>query len=255
MYQRHAFSLIELSIVLVILGLLVGGILAGKSLIKASELRAVGTEYQRYLAATHAFRDKYFALPGDMTNAEAFWGKENVICPAPTTNYTPKTVTCNGDGNGLIDNYEPFRTWQQLANAGLIEGQYSGIHGSVSGSHLVPGENVPASHLSNGVWSFTGVSGSNFFTGDYGNHFQVGALNASPFLVNAALIFTPEEAWNLDTKLDDGLPVEGRIIGNVSSAKCTTASSATDYTATYNVTNAGTNPGCWLRFTMTKFTH
>lgn len=69
MSQRNAFSLVELSIVLVILGLLVGGILAGQSLIRASELRAVTSEQARIVTAIQAFRDKYFALPGDMRNA------------------------------------------------------------------------------------------------------------------------------------------------------------------------------------------
>ena len=67
-----AFSLVELSIVLVILGLLVGGVLSGQSLIRAAELRSVTTEYSRYTTAISSFRDKYFALPGDMSNATSF---------------------------------------------------------------------------------------------------------------------------------------------------------------------------------------
>ena len=82
---RSGFSLVELSIVLVILGLLTGGILAGQSLIRAAELRSVATESQRYMAALNSFRDKYFALPGDMANATAFWGAQNA---------TP--ATCHG---------------------------------------------------------------------------------------------------------------------------------------------------------------
>ena len=62
---QPGFSLVELSIVLVILGLLTGGILAGQSLIRAAELRSISTDYSRYIAAVQAFRDKYFALPGD----------------------------------------------------------------------------------------------------------------------------------------------------------------------------------------------
>ena len=76
---RYGFSLVELSIVLVILGLLVGGVLTGQSLIRAAELRSVSTEYSRYVASVHTFRDKYFALPGDMTNATQFWGTAAVL--------------------------------------------------------------------------------------------------------------------------------------------------------------------------------
>lgn len=72
--HRQAFSLVELSIVLVILGLLVGGILAGQSLIKASELRKIGADFTRYESAINAFRDKYFFYPGDLPNATQLWG-------------------------------------------------------------------------------------------------------------------------------------------------------------------------------------
>lgn len=67
--MTRGFSLVELSIVLVILGLLTGGILAGQSLIRAAELRSVTTEYGRWVTAMHSFRDKYMAIPGDMRDA------------------------------------------------------------------------------------------------------------------------------------------------------------------------------------------
>jgi prepilin-type N-terminal cleavage/methylation domain-containing protein len=80
--DQSAFSLVELSIVLVILGLLVGGVLMGQSLIRAAELRRVVTDYNKYTTAVQSFRDKYFALPGDMTNAQNFWGVQD---PTPAT--------------------------------------------------------------------------------------------------------------------------------------------------------------------------
>ena len=58
---RQGFSLVELSIVLVILGLLVGGVLSGQSLIRASELRKYTTSADKYKTAILSFRDKYFA--------------------------------------------------------------------------------------------------------------------------------------------------------------------------------------------------
>jgi len=72
--KKTAFSLVELSIVLVILGLLTGGVLTGQNLIRAAELRAVTTEFNAYQTAANTFKDKYFAIPGDMTNATDFWG-------------------------------------------------------------------------------------------------------------------------------------------------------------------------------------
>ncbi len=116
----HAFSLVELSIVLVILGLLVGGILAGQSLIRASELRTVSADVSRYNQAMLAFKDKYFALAGDITNATAFWGTA-ASCPGTYTTPSSDNTTCNGDGNGQVTSIETWRTWQQLTAAGLTQ--------------------------------------------------------------------------------------------------------------------------------------
>ena len=129
-----AFSLVELSIVLVILGLLVGGILSGQSLIRAAELRSFTTEYSKYVAAVNSFKDKYFQLPGDMPNATSFWGAAHATPATCLTTVGTGSQTCNGDGNGSISNAaaasqygEEYTFWQHLANAGLIEGSYTGI--------------------------------------------------------------------------------------------------------------------------------
>lgn len=149
--MRYGFSLVELSIVLVILGLLTGGILAGQSLIRAAELRAIPTEYQRYDAARYSFRDKYMGLPGDISNATRFWGDNNAACAdAAIPNGTPGT--CNGNADGILTaplaasaTGERFQFWTQLALAGLIEGTYTGLAGGSSNHHVVPGTNTPLS--------------------------------------------------------------------------------------------------------------
>ena len=72
MQQQRGFTLIELSIVIVIIGLIAGGILVGKDMIRAAEIRAIATELQHYRAAVKTFEATYDALPGDMTNATEF---------------------------------------------------------------------------------------------------------------------------------------------------------------------------------------
>lgn len=158
-----AFSLVELSIVLVILGLLVGGVLSGQSLIRAAELRSVTSEYSKWHSAAHAFRDKYFALPGDMPNATAFWGALDIDGNGLGSNCRGESsglATCNGDGDGAIcqsgtctsQTYEAMLFWKHLANAGLIEGTYSGSFASgtqticnSSTDQLLAGCNTPKS--------------------------------------------------------------------------------------------------------------
>lgn len=251
--MRQAFSLVELSIVLVILGLLTGGILAGQSLIRASELRAAATEYSRYVAAIGSFRDKYFALPGDMVNATKFWGA--ATCPG--TNASPSTTvaTCDGDGNGAIQTNaananEVFRFWQHLANAGLIEGSYSGVSNSATatGAEARLSWNVPASKLGRAGWSpqYFGTitingSGSGLFEGDYGNLFYFGAVGPGN-LTGDPSILKPEEAWNIDTKLDDGRPGSGRVTTWEVSTGCHDATPSTTVaiggTANYALSNS-----------------
>lgn len=246
------FSLVELSIVLVILGLLVGGILSGQALIRAAELRAVSAEYARYRAAVNTFRDKYFAIPGDMTNAVKFWGAQaggttdgvDAACHALNeTSPATGTVTCNGNGNGQIDlPPERHRFWQQLANAGLVEGTYTGVQ-AVSGwtTSSQPKLNSPASRLGNAGWAVFNApvqDGTGYmYAGTYGNVFTLGFNSVAYETIMAAI--KPEEAWNIDMKMDDGRPGTGvvrpRNPNNGSSGQALCATSTDPAVATYNL--------------------
>ena len=251
MKHTRAFSLVELSIVLVILGLLTGGILAGQNLIRAAELRAVTTEYDRYVSAVHTFRDKYFALPGDMNNAEDFWGTMTASCP---TGNSVGGSTCNGDGDGAVEGPasagqagERFTFWQHLANAGLIEGSYTGKAGAGDSEEHIGGTNAPISKFGLGLW-FAGTA-NNFpgtvdaLAGDYGNYLFIGGTASGGAPVEE--LFTPEEAWNIDTKMDDGQPGRGNIWTYYFDT-CGDAGSNTDYTGSYRLTV--TSQECALYF-------
>lgn len=247
----RAFSLVELSIVLVILGLLTGGILAGQSLIRASELRSVTTEYNQYVSAIQTFRSKYMALPGDMTNAIAFWQAAHATPATCATTVGTGTQTCNGDGNGLIDNSagsnERFRIWQHLANAGLISGTYPGVAGAAGGvDHN--GVNSPTSKLNKAVWGATYVASNEdavtrFVVPD-ANYIHLGATGSGNTRPRGAII-KPEEAWGIDTKIDDGRPGYGSIHA-VLITTCTNAANNTDRGAQYLLTSSAT--ACALDF-------
>lgn len=240
-----AFSLVELSIVLVILGLLVGGIMTGQNLIKAAELRAIGTEYDKYITALNIFRDKYRALPGDMGNAEAFW-QTAPNCPGTALQGTTDGTTCDGNGNGRIEiseyagSNEHFRAWQHLANAGLIEGVYTGVTGPDEAHwHTITGTNIPRSKFGNAGWDIYwggDRAGSSFwFATDYGHLLMLGVDEAwgawQPMI-------TPEELWNLDTKMDDGKPGRGRILPH-GWDECTDATGFGDLDAAYLLSETG----------------
>ena len=250
--HKQAFSLVELSIVLVILGLLTGGVLTGQSLIRAAELRSVTTEFQKYQTAVMTFRDKYFAIPGDMKNATDFWGEANSTPATCIRTESTDTKTCNGNGDGEIwlstESYEPHRFWQHLANAGLIEGSYTGTYGA-SAADAILGVNVPQGKLSNGGWYIrteqAAFSGSaSFFDGDYGTRYIFGADGGTGNITQAAIL-SPEEAWNIDTKVDDGKPGRGKV-RVIYYTPCTLAVNETELDANYELTNS--DIACALSF-------
>src|SRR5882757_2419229 len=96
--QKEAgFTLIELSIVLVIIGLIVGGVLVGQDLIRAAEVRATISQIEKYNTAVNTFRGKYNALPGDMNSSTA----------TAFSFATRGGAAGQGDGNGVIEGPGP----------------------------------------------------------------------------------------------------------------------------------------------------
>lgn len=210
--MRNGFSLVELSVVLVILGLMTGAILAGRSLIRASELRSVIADVERYQIAYHSFRDKYKAPPGDMPNATRFWGSAggtgaDQACYMAQTAISP--ATCDGDGNGLVQSGgmaygERFAAWKHLANAALIEGNYTGKTAGAAGTYdAVIDSNVPASKITNSFYDIFALSASS-------NYFTTAFVGQSIHFFGRQI--TPQETFTIDKKMDDGSPAYGTIV-------------------------------------------
>lgn len=117
--RQTGFTLVEIAIVLVIIGLLLGGILKGQELINSARVRNLADQNSGIQAAYYGFIDRYRQVPGDYEAAAATTAiGQTINLPAAAS---------SGTGNGRIDNTyeEAVAVWEQLSKAGFIQGNYN----------------------------------------------------------------------------------------------------------------------------------
>jgi prepilin-type N-terminal cleavage/methylation domain-containing protein len=225
----HGFTLIELSIVLVIIGLIVGGVLVGQDLIRAAYIRAQISQIEKFNTAVNTFYGKYQALPGDMNyqTAQAYGFSLTIH------NCVGTGCTGSGNGDGIIDGlsgaesttvggvsnqtFSPLWTngenavfWVDLssANAGnLIEGSYNSAIESGSTTDPTPTTiplYFPPAKIGNGNYVYIlEINGRNYY--------GISTIpNFSPVVFGVAGM-TVAQAYNIDKKVDDGVPTTGNV--------------------------------------------
>jgi prepilin-type N-terminal cleavage/methylation domain-containing protein len=188
--RKSGFTLIELSIVLVIIGLIIGGILVGQDMIHSAEIRSTIQQIDSFKTASGTFREKYHCVPGD--------------CVIASNN----GLGTNGNGDGWIDSEtqtENTYFWQHLTAAKMVNGNYDGSSIATMGT--------PKAKLR-----------GNFYVATDGYVSAGGRLHNMITLsvtANAAInscngdqcaSLTPYDAFSIDQKLDDGMPSSGRAI-------------------------------------------
>ena len=230
-----AFTLIELSVVLVIISTIISGILVGRALIHSAELQAVVAGINKYMVAYDQFRLKYDAFPGDMRDAEDYW-------PGRTANGDGDTRIRQGVYYGLPQN-EAAYTFNQLSLAGVLDGSFSSYLG------FSTDENMPAGS----------ISGSNFVMVMQSYLYEFRDVNLiiyqGPFYssgMHGIGALSPKDAKSIDKKMDNGVAYTGNLVtinafalSHTDSTACIDAS-VTTTPANYNL--SVTNTTCRLMY-------
>ncbi len=116
--RQSGFTLVEIAIVLVIIGLLLGGVLKGQEMITNAKIKKLESDFRGVSAAFYTYQDRFNRIPGDDANAnDRFTGNWR--------------AADNGNGNGLVqgnwnsvtDANESRLVWKHLRGAGLISGE------------------------------------------------------------------------------------------------------------------------------------
>ncbi len=235
--KKSAFSLIELSIVLIIIGLLIAGVTGGASLIKSSELRAAISEARGWSTAVNGFYNQFNAFPGDYNVAigspAGAAGNSNSQINAFTAALNPSgnassVALCTTPGSGGCS-FEDSVAWVQLKNAGVVDTNTVSAP-TVSATGLATfGVTNPQSKIKSSGWLFDyGTNGSTPGTNQNGQNVVIlsgaaGTPETTTVATNSTYVnglttkvtgaITPADALSIDTKVDDGKYSTGRIQG------------------------------------------
>jgi len=115
--QQSGFTLVEIAIVLVIIGLLLGGILKGQELINSAKVKNLANDFRVIPTYIYAYQDKFKALPGDDRTADTHvTGATN----PPAANAGNGVI--NGNWNSTTNTDESFLFWQHVRLANLAAG-------------------------------------------------------------------------------------------------------------------------------------
>ncbi len=208
---KRGFSLLELSIVLIIAGLIVGGIIYGQDLIDSARARTIITQIQDLTTATHVFERKYGKMPGDYDEASiildgsALDGDGNDFIGTArgvTTTFPPSLgEVIAGETNELTGFFH------HLSLANMLDSNYDGTQASV-----IYGGNIPK--IDTGYQSTGYIFYNNPLDG-FREVFIGIANNTANDSLNTQASLTSQQGFYIDSKLDDGFPLRGNITAQI----------------------------------------
>jgi prepilin-type N-terminal cleavage/methylation domain-containing protein len=198
--RQSGFTLIEIAIVLVIIGLLLGGILKGQELINSARVKNLSTDFRNIPVFIYGYQDKFRALPGDDSAAQTHVG----------------STATNGNGNGVIEG-----NWNDAVDTPVPETLLFWQHVRMAG--LAPGPtatNAPDFQQRNAAGGVIGIQSAAPFTGMTGTYFICSSGILGRF------------AKQLDTQLDNGDTATGSLmVGTSTGGAPTPTAEVADSTA------------------------
>lgn len=212
--KNTGFTLIEVSVVLLVIGLIIGSVFVGQVLIRTAEIRAQIRQIESYDIAISTFRLKYKQLPGDLQADEA----------SALGFFARSGAPGHGDGNGIVDGCIPLDAtsvlppqygcentllWRDLAQTGFIEGNFTTAVDDVA--EIVPGSApatlyFPAAKLAN--------AGSVIVQQCLpdGAHFLISYVDMYIYPDQSQISRLKNgDIFAIDSKMDDGRAVEGKV--------------------------------------------
>lgn len=179
---QRGFTLIEIAIVLLIIGLLLGGVMKGQSMINSARVRSLANDLSGIEAAWISFQDRYRSIPGDYGRAATHI----------------KAGIAVGDANAIVDDGEESgAVWQHLSAAGFISGSYKATSLTSSATDDCADDTCPANPF-NGFYK---ISNSKNALGSAVESHELSTGGNIPV----------EVMYELDLKIDDGNPKTGRL--------------------------------------------